>query len=36
MKDAGAVNYLTNSGPANEVIDVIRTSARTHNDASFT
>jgi DNA-binding NarL/FixJ family response regulator len=29
MRDAGAVSYLTKSGPANELINVIRSSIRT-------
>jgi DNA-binding NarL/FixJ family response regulator len=31
MRDAGAVNYVTKSGPAEELINAIRTSVRASN-----
>jgi DNA-binding NarL/FixJ family response regulator len=33
MRDAGAVDYITKSGPAEAMIDVIRSSVRASNKA---
>ena len=33
MRDAGAVNYLAKSGPAEELINVVRTSIRASDQA---